>query len=252
MSEHGLHSDVTHAGDHDMRIITELGPELVSDMEINYSTMAADNTWLVLRVGPGRSAEAAELLGKWRRVLQAQLPSMQAAHICELVDDDGCGQRCTHHVLLCNRHKDVVVVLGGATFALCHDVDRREVVLECIVLATDELRDVRGKGAGTRLVNVLKSIASDAARHLGAEQSTVLTQSDAGRRALAFWQKQGLQRGAEAKAHVSALCTAHPSVFTRYLRVVPMVSTRPARAGEPWLVEPSVSSIHCALHVPAE
>ena len=157
-------------------------------------------------------------LQAWEELLKDQLPSMcRRGHAHELVHDSTGNHRTLHLLLHRNFAERGRWLVSGATFVLGFDEASGCVVAECLLIASANLADVRGRGFASRLVQAIKAIAQGVAKQRAGDRpcaAILLVQSDMGKCATAFWKRQGLRAGSRANELLSSLSGSIPILVT--------------------------------------
>mmetsp|Transcript_29891 Transcript_29891/g.69888 ORF Transcript_29891/g.69888 Transcript_29891/m.69888 type:complete len:269 (-) Transcript_29891:91-897(-) len=207
---------------------------------------ACDDRVALVMVATGNQQGTAEhrRLAGYKAVADELLPFMRSrGHLHHLVFRD---RTAASAVVVAESGGEVV--LGGATFRLLllpaawlaeaegemaapvrSERDTRMhnaqpvLCMDILATAVAQRRGACGCGHGTRLVNYLKAhLLSEAKRRRALP--VLLTQSDDGPQALAFWHKQGLEASAGASACVARLSGSDGKSHIVYDYSVPMLA----------------------------
>ena len=160
------------------------------------------------------------LLAKYKRLCDVLLPALRSRnHLFNMIH-----RHKTNYSIVAS---DVASgrVLGGCTFRVVRagGENSARLIAEVLLLAVDQRAGVCGRGHGTRLINFVKGLVLRAAAAEGSEPF-VLTQSDIGEQARAFWSRQQLQESEEATALVRAMAAWDKKSCIVYDYTVPMLA----------------------------
>ena len=125
-------------------------------------------------------------------------------------------------------------MIAGATFRMFR-AGTEALILDVLTLAVKQEPDVCGRGYGTMMCNILKSLVMEEMKLLtetekllgdgpvGKLHCFLLTQADEGPKALNFWLKQRLSEGVAAKTVLEFVHEADPKKNVWYDHSTPML-----------------------------
>ena len=141
----------------------------------------------------------------------------------------------TETAVLCVQTRDGTDdVIAGATFRMFR-AGTEALILDVLTLAVKQEPDVCGRGYGTMMCNILKSLVMEEMKLLtetekllgdgpvGKLHCFLLTQADEGPKALNFWLKQRLSEGVAAKTALEFVHEADPKKNVWYDHSTPML-----------------------------
>jgi hypothetical protein len=165
-------------------------------------------------------------LAAFKRIADDLLPAMRRdAHLHHLIfSRHGYSLLLLHTPQSAGEEEEVV---GGATFRVLRVDDT--LVLDVLVLVVEQRASICRRGLGTALVERLSELIAKEASARGVTRWHLLTQSDNGDKASAFWRKQGLQSGALSDKLLARMHDALPKLVGVYEASTPMVVTHVAR-----------------------
>ena len=187
------------------------------DADVAASVDSSDAT---VRLELVAATTLSNLLAKYKRLCDVLLPALRSrSHLFNVIHRHKTNYSCVASDVASGR------VLGGCTFRVVRagDENSARLIAEVLLLAVDQRAGVCGRGHGTRLINFVKGLVLRAAAAEGSEPF-VLTQSDIGEQARAFWSRQQLQESEEATALVRAMAAWDKKSCIVYNYTVPMLA----------------------------
>ena len=189
-------------------------------VDANAAALGLDTSDAAVRLELVAATTLSNLLAKYKRLCDVLLPALRSRnHLFNIIH-----RHKTNYSIVAS---DVASgrVLGGCTFRVVRagGENSARLIAEVLLLAVDQRAGVCGRGHGTRLINFVKGLVLRAAAAEGSEPF-VLTQSDIGEQARAFWSRQQLQESEEATALVRAMAAWDKKSCIVYDYTVPMLA----------------------------
>ena len=158
-------------------------------LDANAAALGLDTSDAAVRLELVAATTLSNLLAKYKRLCDVLLPALRSRnHLFNMIHRHKTNYSVVASDVASGR------VLGGCTFRVVRagGENSARLIAEVLLLAVDQRAGVCGRGHGTRLINFVKGLVLRAAAAEGSEPF-VLTQSDIGEQARAFWSRQQLQ-----------------------------------------------------------